>query len=363
MIGSKNKRAGFTLIELLLVVAIIALLIGILLPALGEARRAATLARCVAQIRSLGTATVSYAGENKDRLPNYSWQGGGKYSSKYSDLLGATRDNDAASDQAVDILRRLTGREEFVKQRSWIPYVRYTHLILNDYLSQRLPEKGMACPADKNLLAWQRNPTNPELEGPAPTDATVRARVPYSSSYQLVPANWIPDRGPRTEIYQTNYNGMYFSNEVAGSLAERKLSEVTAPSQKVQFYDSFARHTGQVALWPGYADAKNVVMFYDASVRQLESQKANPGWSNRSTDRLSMLRKAQITFAPTLDSGDPPLRTGQFSSGTTGSDVGGGGGSGPSFTSTAGYYMWTRAGLSGFDVGGVEPSTNSNAYR
>ena len=52
---------GFTLIELLVVIAIIALLIGILLPALGRARQAARRLKCSTQQRSLAQAVLGYA--------------------------------------------------------------------------------------------------------------------------------------------------------------------------------------------------------------------------------------------------------------------------------------------------------------
>jgi len=62
-------RAGFTLIELLVVIAIIALLIGILLPALGAARDSAKRLRCLTQVRSVGTAFTYYADDNRDWYP------------------------------------------------------------------------------------------------------------------------------------------------------------------------------------------------------------------------------------------------------------------------------------------------------
>lgn len=64
-----NRKNAFTLIELLVVIAIIALLIGILLPALGKARQRANQLKDSTQIRSLMQGLVIFAGNNKDDYP------------------------------------------------------------------------------------------------------------------------------------------------------------------------------------------------------------------------------------------------------------------------------------------------------
>ena len=60
---------GFTLIELLVVILIISLLIGILLPALGDSRRLARVVACGANMKQIGTAVFAYAADNDDELP------------------------------------------------------------------------------------------------------------------------------------------------------------------------------------------------------------------------------------------------------------------------------------------------------
>jgi prepilin-type N-terminal cleavage/methylation domain-containing protein len=67
--GKYKTGGAFTLIELLVVISIIALLVGILLPALGAARRTAKRAVCASNARQQAIASVSYATDNGEYLP------------------------------------------------------------------------------------------------------------------------------------------------------------------------------------------------------------------------------------------------------------------------------------------------------
>ena len=62
-----RTRKWFTIIELLVVVSIIALLVGILLPAIGKAREQANLTRSQANLRQIAIAAQTYGAEFADR--------------------------------------------------------------------------------------------------------------------------------------------------------------------------------------------------------------------------------------------------------------------------------------------------------
>jgi len=59
--SERRDPAGFTLVELLVVVSIIALLLGMVLPALSHARAAAMATRCLSQTRTIALAMRMYA--------------------------------------------------------------------------------------------------------------------------------------------------------------------------------------------------------------------------------------------------------------------------------------------------------------
>jgi prepilin-type N-terminal cleavage/methylation domain-containing protein len=79
-------RRGFTLVELLSVVTIVAVLAGLVLPAVAGLRTKATAAKCVLQMKTFALALQMYAGDNQDFIPpnrmgvgiprNQTWVGG-----------------------------------------------------------------------------------------------------------------------------------------------------------------------------------------------------------------------------------------------------------------------------------------------
>ncbi len=66
-----NRKRGFTLVELLVVVAIIAILAGLLLPALNSAREKAKAAQCVNNQKQIYLAGYTYAADNNEFLALY----------------------------------------------------------------------------------------------------------------------------------------------------------------------------------------------------------------------------------------------------------------------------------------------------
>lgn len=64
-----HRKKGFSLIELLIVVAILAILIALLLPALNKAREKAFAIQCVNNMKNIGTALQLYANDTEYCMP------------------------------------------------------------------------------------------------------------------------------------------------------------------------------------------------------------------------------------------------------------------------------------------------------
>lgn len=65
----EHARPAFTIIELLVSIAVIGVLIGLALPAIGRARESARRTSCLSNLRTIGQALAMYRGVNRDLLP------------------------------------------------------------------------------------------------------------------------------------------------------------------------------------------------------------------------------------------------------------------------------------------------------
>jgi len=372
-----SRGRGFTLIELLIVIAIIALLIGILLPALGSARRQSKLIACMTNERTYAMATGSYAGEKKDRLPAMDWRSSDPYPidlpgwEKYRGLYFAD-DLVAASFQVVHIIRKKTKlSDEFAPvPENWIPFILYTHVPLTDYIGGTTPSPVAACPEDSWRIAIQRNWDAPTSTGlPYPQnggDNTLSVwRWPFSTSYNIHQAHWGPSRAERrynpaarvpgfflTAIwYPTNTGGGSFytkensaDSAMPGQFGFNKITDVRFPSQKVIMSDEFGRHFGKQTTFFAAPESRQPLPFYDGSVRIYLTGETNPGWdpsvsTNRGGSARSMWLRLQYTKQQ--QAYDPDISTYTGFDSKTGLKQ---------YRVPAGWFRYTRGGLLGWDV-------------
>ena len=342
----QTSRNGFTLIELLVVIAIIALLISILLPALGKARCAARGSICLSNLKQMALATNSYSSEYQDRMFAFTWKSNSTNNIDPAEPEAAgllptpNNDVDSAARQAVYIMRKRgdrSGSAQMPLPTAWIPHVLYSHLVLQDYLAHRIPEKMVVCPEDKWRNRWQDwRAFEDGLFAPnQPMPGTgVNARWPYSSSYQVPPCTY-----DRSNVFgRIQQDGLptnqYVNFGAATKLGGRKLADVSQPSAKIVLMDEIDRHCGLKEMYYSNLNARNTLAFFDGSAGTKKTRDANQGMK---PNDVTNPQPTFMMYDPgTLGAWWPPTSTGQ-----------------PTETVTA-YYRYTRGGLRGVDFGGGE---------
>jgi prepilin-type N-terminal cleavage/methylation domain-containing protein/prepilin-type processing-associated H-X9-DG protein len=108
---SSSKKQGFTLVELLVVIGIIALLISILLPALGKAREQANTAKCAANMRSAVQALQIYTSENRGWLAG-PYTSGVMWKSSGATIAGTEVSSDETPVQNMDWVSPTFGKTQ-----------------------------------------------------------------------------------------------------------------------------------------------------------------------------------------------------------------------------------------------------------
>jgi prepilin-type N-terminal cleavage/methylation domain-containing protein len=341
------RRRGFTLIELLVVIAIIALLVSILLPALGEARRSGRLTLNLSNLKQFAIGSASYAGENKEFVATFNERrrqipvangfapgGGFTYT-----VLTAGSDLEAAGLVALDIIRR-RATPEWINcpvQSAWIPHPTYSHLVMVDYLAGRLPEPLIYSPFDRFRLQMAEDP----VRARQPNPAGYRETWVYSSSYQLVPAGYAPDRFTidggalrqvQDQIYYTYNPGT--ANQYR--LGTKVRGKVAYPAQKVEWMEDVGRHQSKKEYFFTHPNANTAVAFFDSSVRTIVSQDVNPGayWGPGVNTKSPVF----IDYNPLTSWGYPEWPN-----------------AGGNNTLQPARHRWTFKGMQGIDIGAREP--------
>ena len=381
--SGRRSRSAFTLIELLIVIAIIALLIGILLPAIGGARKSARMAVCMSNMRQFAVATASYASENKDRLFNYSWYRGTPIPPDFARAMkppSQYADNDmmGAAWQFTYIMQKRLRLNDFEKNAppgNWFPFVFYSHIPLMDYMGGLMPMPVAACPEDRSLLLLQKTYTNVDESGAtlppnASADGDARWRFPFRMTYTIHTSHYSPDKvynimsegsNKRAPIVYAVSGGMRFSDNVngpesmpTGALGNKRLTDIRFPSQKTWMSDNFGRHFGRMTTF--YADpaCRQPLGFYDSSVRVYMTGDTNPGWDPSTEANRKQMGK-RFAWVEEVNEYTPPVANTTIVTSANGTDTRG-------YHAAAGWYQMTRGGMRGWDVprGGVRSAIANN---
>ncbi len=198
-----RRKHAFTLIELLVVISIIALLVSILMPALGKAKEMARMTVCLSNCKQAGTALQMYTSENEDWLPGPNTSGlkigGGDLSSVDS--------SSRAPVQNMDWMSPLMGR------MLSLPENRVDRFI-------QLSNHDFSCPSNREYYDY-------EYGGTLIPDVQAVKQVSYSASLAFLTYSANSSKGSPYVTDSEYGNGMVPDNYAP------KINKVGRPSEKV----------------------------------------------------------------------------------------------------------------------------------
>ncbi|MEO1236754.1 MAG: type II secretion system protein [Planctomycetota bacterium] len=179
----RQRQTAFTLIELLVVISIIALLVGILLPVLSNAREQARLTACASNLRQQGIALGAYTTDNKSFLPTNSivarFSGSAEVRSQNSQLLVTTQNTQIAAiidgpggpdpQDSFHNLGQLFEQGYFVQPEGfYCPSIEFERFTFENQSSNGWPSQSRSSANPTIFTTYHHNPRVSELDGTRP---------------------------------------------------------------------------------------------------------------------------------------------------------------------------------------------------